>query len=79
MICVSYLLVGWSSGDSCLVPYMYSDVSCLNTVLPLHAYSQAPFYTAPLQVAAGNGHVQIVERLLKGGANINYQVEVRST
>lgn len=35
--------------------------------------------SAPLGVAAQNGHKEIVERLLKGGANIDYKDMVRST
>ena len=35
--------------------------------------SQTPPYSVPLMIAATNGHTQCVERLLEGGALINYQ------
>ena len=58
-----------------------SDVSCLHT-LPLPLLSMHPPMqggSVPLVVAAQNGHIQIVERLLGRGVNINYQNKVRST
>lgn len=42
------------------------------------AYSQVSPYSVPLGIAALNGHIEIVEELLIGGANINYQDKVRS-
>ena len=36
-------------------------------------------HSAPLGKAAEMGHIRTVERLLEGGANINYQDKVRST
>ena len=38
--------------------------------------SQTPPYSVPLDIAATAGHTQCVERLLKGGAHINYQRQV---
>ena len=38
--------------------------------------SQTPPYSVPLGIAATAGHTQCVERLLKGGAHINYQRQV---
>lgn len=43
------------------------------------AYSQAPPYSSPLGVSARYGHAKIVQLLLNGGANINYQNKVKST
>jgi ankyrin repeat protein len=36
-------------------------------------------YSVPLEAAATNGHAQTVERLLEGGALINYQRSVCNT
>jgi hypothetical protein len=35
--------------------------------------------SVPLEIAAANGHAQTVERLLEGGALINYQRSVCNT
>ena len=71
---------GWSSAESCLL-WACSDVSCLHT-LPLPLLSMHPPMqdgSDPLGVAAQKGHTQVVERLLKERASINYQDKVRST
>ena len=40
---------------------------------------QSGAYSVPLIIAATNGHAQTVERLLEGGALINYQRPVCNT
>ena len=35
--------------------------------------------SVPLGVASQNGHIQVVEKLLEGGAHINYRDRVRNT
>ena len=40
---------------------------------PMHTSSQDEPYSTPLEIAATNGHPQTVERLLEGGALVNYQ------
>ena len=36
-------------------------------------------HSVPLGAAAQEGHTQVIEKLLKGGANINHQDKVRSS
>ena len=43
----------------------------------LSSVPQAPPYSAPIAVAAQNGHTQIIEGLLEAKANVNYQDQVR--
>lgn len=58
-------------------PSTFSKIHVETTLLPLlHSSSQAPPHSVPLGVAALNGHLKTTERLLVGGANINYQDEV---
>lgn len=48
------------------------------TASRLHMSSQTSPHPVPLEIAAEEGHVQTVQRLLEGGANINYQQEVKN-
>lgn len=81
-LCVSYLLVGWSSTEwsYCVHVVMWAASMHSHTFihLSLHALSQDDICTSPLQVAAGHGHTDTVKRLLSAEANINYQDKVRN-
>lgn len=45
----------------------------------VHKFSQIPPYCVSLGTASENGHAQTVERLLEGGANVNYYDKVQNT
>ena len=58
---------------------MCMTVSFINT---LSLYMHSPMQdiaSVPLGVASQNGHIQVVEKLLDGGAHINYRDRVRNT
>lgn len=61
--------------------YAHSDWCVPHTSLSPspHASSQTAPYASPLEAAAHQGHIHVVVRLLKGGANINYQDKVSHT
>ena len=42
-------------------------------LLSMYTSSQTPPFSVPLGIAAGKGHTETVERLLEGGALINYR------
>ena len=49
------------------------SITIYTTCIRVHSSLQISPYSVPLVVAAEEGHAQTVERLLKGGAIINYQ------
>ena len=55
---------------------VYQNTHTLLPSPPLLSSSQNTRYI-PLHVAALNGHLDTVKRLVEGGSNINYQNKVR--
>ena len=53
-----------------------NSVTMYTTCIHVHSSLQISPYSVPLGVAAQEGHAQTVERLLEGGAIINYQRSV---
>ena len=77
LFCVSELKV------SCMSLHFHNKPTSIVAVISItiyttciHVHSQISPYSVPLGVAAGNGHARTVERLLEGGALINYQRSV---
>lgn len=72
MMCVTninILLLKWST--------LYCTVHIWFTHLHLSIiFFQIDLCSVPLGIAAERGHPQTVERLLKGGANVNHQNKV---
>ena len=66
----------------CKLMYTHNGVNCMHT-LPYSFMFMCPTmqdtHSVPLAVAAQNGHSETVEKLLEGGAHIDYQNEVRDT
>ena len=65
------VLLGWLGRGSIFTLPQCSTFTLLFLFLPLSL--QTPPYSVPLEIAATHGHTQCVERLLEGGALINYQ------
>ena len=57
-----------------LIVYTALHASSLNH----YASCQLPPKFVPLRIAAKNGHLQAVQKLLEGGANVNHQCKVRN-
>ena len=56
---------------------MYCVYQNTHTLLPLLSSSQST-HSIPLGIAAQNGHLDTVKRLVEGGSNVNYQNKVRT-
>ena len=57
-----------------IVEIVSSCIKALRLFLASHTLIQ--YGSVPLEMAAGEGHAKIVQRLLKAGANVNYQNKV---
>lgn len=67
----------WISGANIIVCTLCRQLP--SSPYPLYVSPQTSPHSVPLGVAAQEGHKKTVDRLLKGGANINHQDKVSST